>query len=327
MNSVTKFQPIIVADVGGTNARFALVTDFDVASLQFTIAHAQTFVSAEFTSLESVLSAYIATLPFSQPTRAALAVAGPMKGQEVNLTNLGWRFTLNALKTEFNFQELKVINDFAAFAYAAPYLKTDQNLPIKHGTAETYSNIAVMGPGTGFGAAALVFNDHQQSVLSCEAGHITLAAVNEFERQLISLIAQEVKHVSVETVFSGSGLERLYRAVATVKQQPVEDYSAARISELALLGQCDICQQTLAQFCDWIGSVAGDLALTFGARGGVFIGGGILPRMQDVLLQSQFADRFMQKGIMSHYVADIPVTLVTQDNIPFIGAAASLIAR
>ncbi|MDP4985205.1 glucokinase [Pseudoalteromonas tunicata] len=327
MSGITKFEPIIVADIGGTNARFAVVTDFDATSSQFVIAHHQTFVSAQFDSMQSLLAAYIQALPFAQPQRAALAVAGPMKGQTVNLTNLGWCFTLTELQSQFQLSQLKVINDFAAFAYAAPYLQAEQNLLVKAGTPEQNANIAVMGPGTGFGAAALVFNGESRTVLSCEAGHISLAAVTDLERQLLVEINKEVSHVSVENVFSGAGLERLYRAMAKVNNLPVEPYTAADISQLALSGQSDICHKTLVQFCEWIGSVAGDLALTFGARGGVFIGGGILPRMQEVLLHCDFSQRFVQKGIMTHYVQDIPVTLVTQDNIPFIGAAASLLVH
>lgn len=322
--TTTEFAPILVADIGGTNARFALITDFNAQTNQFVIEHNLTFPSADFGSLESAISQYFSQISFPKPCRACLAVAGPIKAGQVHLTNLGWHFNVADLKAEFSFEQLEVINDFAAFAYAAPYLDDSQNMAVKAGQADENANIAVMGPGTGFGAACLVRTSQGSAVLSCEAGHITLAAVTELDRRLITELKKQLNHVSVETVFSGPGIAHLYRAMAAVKGVEAKNLDAAQISELATTGQCEVCDATLNQFCDWIGSVAGDLALTFGALGGVFIGGGILPRMQQRLLASRFIERFADKGIMSQYTSQIPVTLVTQDNIPFIGAAACI---
>ncbi|WP_348709154.1 glucokinase [uncultured Pseudoalteromonas sp.] len=322
--TTTEFAPILVADIGGTNARFALITDFNAQTNQFVIEYNLTFPSADFGSLESAITQYFSQISFQKPNRACLAVAGPIKAGQVHLTNLGWHFNVADLKAEFAFEQLEVINDFAAFAYAAPYLDDSQNMAVKAGQADENANIAVMGPGTGFGAACLVRTSQGSAVLSCEAGHITLAAVTELDRLLITELKKQLNHVSVETVFSGPGIAHLYRAMAAVKGVEAKNLDAAQISELATTGQCEVCDATLNQFCDWIGSVAGDLALTFGALGGVFIGGGILPRMQQRLLSSRFVERFADKGIMSQYTSQIPVTLVTQDNIPFIGAAACI---
>ena len=320
----TEFNPILVADIGGTNARFALITGFDTGANQFVIEHNHKFPSTDFGSLEAAINHYFTQIPHQQPSRACLAVAGPIKAGQVHLTNLGWHFSVAQLKNEFAFDELEVINDFAAFAYAAPYLDNSQNVAVKAGQADNNANIAVMGPGTGFGAACLVRTAQGSAVLSCEAGHISLAAVTDLERKLIAELRKELSHVSVETIFSGPGIAHLYRAMAAVNNAPVKNIDAAQISQLAATGECAVCDATLNQFCDWIGSVAGDLALTFGALGGVFIGGGILPRMQERLLFSRFVERFSDKGIMSQYTGQIPVTLVTQDNIPLVGAAACL---
>lgn len=320
----TEFDPILVADIGGTNARFALITDFNEQTNQFVIEQNLKFPSADFGSLESAISHYFNHISYAKPSRACLAVAGPIKAGQVHLTNLGWHFSVADLKNEFAFTQLEVINDFAAFAYAAPYLDDSKNVPVKAGQADDNANIAVMGPGTGFGAACLVRTSQGSAVLSCEAGHITLAAVTELDRELIKELKKQLNHVSVETVFSGPGIAHLYRAMAAVKGVEAKNLDAAQISELASTGQCEVCEATLNQFCDWIGSVAGDLSLTFGALGGVFIGGGILPRMQQRLLSSRFVERFADKGIMSQYTSQIPVTLVTQDNIPLVGAAACL---
>lgn len=323
-NLNTEFAPILVADIGGTNARFALITAFKPEQNQFVIEHNIIFPSADFGSLEAALKHYLTQVSHVQPKRACLAVAGPIKAGQVHLTNLGWHFSVEQIKSEFNLSQLEVINDFAAFAYAAPYLDPQQNVAIKAGQADADANIAVMGPGTGFGAASLVRTNQGSAVLSCEAGHITLAPVNELDTKLIIELRKQLPHVSVETVFSGPGISHLYQAMAAVKGIEAKNLTAAQISELANSGECAVCEATLDQFCDWVGSVAGDLALTFGALGGVFIGGGILPRMQARLLCSRFVERFAAKGILSQYVGQIPVTLVTQDNIPLIGAAACL---
>ncbi|CAM4425697.1 glucokinase [Pseudoalteromonas ostreae] len=320
----SEFDPILVADIGGTNARFALITAFDLQKKQFVIEYNITFPSANFGSLEAAITHYLSQVSHIQPRRACLAVAGPIKVGQVHLTNLGWHFSVAQVKAEFNLAQLEVINDFAAFAYAAPYLDPQQNIAVKAGQADTDANIAVMGPGTGFGAACLVRTSQSSAVLSCEGGHITLASVSELDTQLIIELRKLLPHVSVETVFSGPGIAHLYQAMAAAKGVDAKNLTAAQISELANSGECAICDATLNQFCDWIGSVAGDLALAFGALGGVYIGGGILPRMQARLLASRFVERFGAKGIMSQYVSQIPVTLVTQDNIPLIGAAACL---
>lgn len=320
----TQFDPILVADVGGTNARFALITAFDKQINQFVIEHINVYPSADFNSLESALEQYLTIVPHCRVKRACLAVAGPIAAGQVHLTNLGWHFFVSEFKRYFNLEQLNVINDFAAFAYATPYLNKQKNIIVKSGQSDKNANIAVMGPGTGFGAACLVRTSYSTSVLSSEGGHISLAAVNELDTLLIKELQKDHPHVSVETVFSGPGIVRLYNAMATVKGVPAKKLSAAQISNLANSGECEICNATLNQFCDWIGSVAGDLALAYGALGGVFIGGGILPRMQARLLESRFVERFTQKGIMSQYTGKIPVTLVVQDNIPLIGAAAYL---
>jgi len=325
MHDNNAFEPIIVADIGGTNARFALVTDFDNSTMKFKIEQNQTYPSANYSSLESALTEYLEFVSSFAPKYACLAVAGPIKGESVRLTNLGWNFLISEVKTQFGFEKLNVINDFAAFAYAAPYLDKKDNVVVKTGAQASNENIAVIGPGTGFGAAALVVNNGQKAVLSCEAGHISLAGVTPLQIAILDELKQEFSHVSVETVFSGIGLTRLYKAMAKVNKVNAQELAPADITQKALDGSCEICIQTLNEFCSWLGCVAGDLALTFGARGGVFVGGGILPRMQQVLLDSQFADNFIKKGIMTNFVQDIPVTLVVQDNIPLIGAAACIV--
>lgn len=323
-HACTQFDPILVADIGGTNARFALVTGFDALTNQFIIEHNHTFASAEYGSLESATEYYLSTLPTVALHRACLAVAGPINDGHVHLTNLGWHFNVNGFKKHFNFTQLEVINDFAAFAYATPYLDPKQNVIIKSGQAAKHANIGVMGPGTGFGAACLVRTSQSSAVLSSEGGHISLAPVTELDAKLISALKADHPHVSVETVFSGPGIAHLYKAMTIVKGVAAKNLNAAQISDLANSGECDVCNATLDQLCDWIGSVAGDFALAYGALGGLYIGGGILPRMQSRLLASRFVERFIEKGIMSQYTGQIPVTLVTQKNIPLIGAAACL---
>jgi glucokinase len=316
------FEPILVADIGGTNARFAIATHFDEHTKQLELKHIKKLSSSQFDNFSEVVKAYLETIP-TRVKRACFAVAGPRKGDMVSLTNLGWQFDINQIRAEFDFCDFRVINDFAAFAYAAPYINNNINTLIKTGHANPDGNIAVIGPGTGFGAAALV-KGNENVVLSCEAGHISLAACNQLERELLAILADEFEHVSIEHIFSGQGLANLYRAMAKFEGAEVKDYDAPTIADLALENSDPICVKTLNQFCDWIGAVAGDLALTFNATGGVFIGGGILPRFEHILLSSEFSQRFTAKGKMQHLVLDIPVTLITQDNIPLLGATACM---
>ncbi|TQV75059.1 glucokinase [Aliikangiella marina] len=314
--------PYIVADIGGTNARFGLVTSIDKVSRQFTVENQQTFPSAEFDGLEDAVSCYKDTLSGESVSGACLAVAGPVAGENIKLTNLNWSFTVPKAQDALGLSKLQVINDFAAYAYAVQYLDPLCLTTINQGEAVEGCPIAVVGPGTGFGVAALVKGGGKVSVVASEGGHMSLAANTALQAAIKEQLSRKYELVSIEKVFSGPGLRHLYHALAAVEGAKPEPYRTADISQRALDGSDEMCQRTLALFCSWLGAVTGDLALALGAKGGVYLSGGILPRIVDFLKASDFQTSFKSKDQMSHYLTDIPVKLVTQGNSALLGAAA-----
>lgn len=323
MSNNDQFAPILVADVGGTNARFAIVESLDLANGDATFSYEKKLQSNDFENFEAVLAAYLESIPVA-PTKACFALAGPKKNNQVYLTNLGWVLDCESVSNRFGFAETGFINDFAALAYASPYVDGTKNLTVKAGTPLANANIAVLGPGTGFGAAALIRNQSLITVLSCEAGHTNLAPQSEHELALLQALRSQHERVSIEHVLCGKGLVNLYQAVCLVEGAPVVSITPDAITASALNNSDRIAKITLNTFCNWLGSVAGDLALSFNAASGVVLGGGILPRFTELLLNSEFSERFNAKGKMAHFNQDIPVTLITQDNIPLLGAAACM---
>ena len=320
-------RPYIVADIGGTNARFGLVTGMsnhlDVERpTSYFIEEQKTFASADFDGIEAAYRCYIESLKQKDISGACLAVAGPVAGDDIKLTNLNWQFKISSVKSALGLDNLSIINDFAAYAYAIQYIAKSQLKTINPGEAIENSPIAVVGPGTGFGVAALVPQNGRFNVMSTEAGHMSLAANTPLQAAIKEQLTRKYSLVSVERVFSGPGLRHLYHAYAAVEGTQSKEYRTSEISQHALNGTDEMCQRTLSLFCSWLGSVIGDLALSLGARGGVYLGGGILPRIADFLAASDFQQSFRSKDQMSHYLENIPVQLVTEGNSALFGAAA-----
>ena len=316
--------PYIVADVGGTNARFALVSGKNEQDGRFLISHQRTYPSIEFEAIEDVVRFYINSLNGIEIQGACLAVAGPVVNDQINLTNLNWNFSIDALTRTLNLSELEVINDFAAYAFATSHLSPEHFITLNKGEAIATSPIAVVGPGTGFGVAALAPQNGYFNILPTEGGHMTLAANTPLQADIIATLNKEFEHVSIEKVLSGPGIMNLYRGLAKVEGIDAPLLSTAEIVQHALntTSGNTLCQRTLALFTAWLGSITGDLALSLGARGGVFLGGGILPRIIDFLLASDFMQQFMDKGPMKEYLHHTPVHLVTEGNSALLGAAS-----
>lgn len=325
MHQTNDFLPYMVADIGGTNARFGLVTSVNLKKQEFIIENQQTFASCDFESIEQAVTCYQQTLSDKSVNSACLAVAGPVSGEQIKLTNLNWNFNITNTQRDLGFKELYVINDFAAYAYAIQYLEQQNLRTINQGVAVKNAPIAVVGPGTGFGVAALLWQNNRAQVLASEGGHMSLAANTALQAAIKEQLSRKFSLVSIERVFSGPGLRHLYRALAAVEGTTALKLSTSEISQHALAGTDPMCQRTLALFCSWLGSVTGDLALTLGAKGGVFLSGGILPKIADFLVESDFQRAFKSKDQMSHYLQDIPVQLVTKGNSALLGAAAWLV--
>jgi glucokinase len=296
----------LVADIGGTNARFAL-TD-----APFDEDHVKALKTAEFPGLADAARAYLdLTGARTRPRSAAIAVASPITGDRVEMTNNAWSFSIAALERTLDLDRLEVVNDFAAIAYAVPHLGERDSVGVGTGKAIPGEPIGVIGPGTGLGVAALVPVCRDDWIaLASEGGHVTMAATDDREAAVISALRRRVGHVSAERVLSGPGLVNLYRTLADLDGHPPESLNPAEVSERALGESCPISTQALELFTGMLGNVAGNLALTLAARGGIYIGGGIVPRLGSTFAISPFRHRFEDKGRFRAYLSTIPTRVI-----------------
>lgn len=314
--------PYIVADIGGTNARFALVTGKN--SGQYSIEHINILSGANYPTFSAAMQAYIDSLEGVKPVAACVAIAGPIGGDLVKMTNLNWSFSKKEIQAEFNFTAFDAINDFGAVAIATSKLEASNLTSVKEGVAIEFANKAIIGPGTGLGVAGLVYGQNQWIPVPSEGGHVNVPASTAFECDVISAAMKRLGHVSAESFISGPGLVNLYNAISDVNGEAAKELTPKDITDAALSNTDSTCLTTLDTFCGFLGAVSGNLVLTYGAKGGVFLAGGILPRFVDFLRSSSFTERFVSKGIMSAYVEDVPVNLIAHDQIAFLGAAAWL---
>lgn len=256
-----------------------------------------------------------------KPQTAVFAAAGPVVNGRVTMVNAAWVVDAEQIREGLGLRAAHVINDFEAQGWALPGLQPKDLAEIGQVAPAGHGPMTVLGPGTGFGLAALITNDNTELVLVTEAGHATLASDNSRQDAIILSLRNRFEHVSVERVLSGSGMVHLYDAIAEVDRQTVPQRTPAEIVEHGLKGDCAVCRATLDEFCAFLGSVAGNSALTLGARGGVFIAGGIAPRFIDFLKQSAFRARFEAKGRLKPYLAEIPTWVVMHPYPAFVGLA------
>ncbi|WP_349571838.1 glucokinase [Azotobacter salinestris] len=309
----------LIADVGGTHVRFALWQDGRAQALRV-------LATDDYPGPEEAIRAYLAELdlPLAALETACLACAGPVQGDLLHLTNNHWQFGRQALARALGLRRLLVINDFAAMALGMTRLDDHERLTVRPGHAVADSPRLVLGPGTGLGVSALLPNGAGGwQVLAGEGGHVDLPLGNRREVALWQLLQRELGHVSAESVLSGSGLLRLYRASCVLDGRTPQLASAAAVSAAALAGDAGAAV-VLEQFCCWLGRVAGNHALTLGARGGVYLAGGILPHFADFLRTSGFARCFIDKGVMSGYLQDVPVWLAIAEQPGLLGAGLAL---
>lgn len=310
----------LVADIGGTNARFA-ICDKGSTILQ----NVQVFHCAQFESPIEAIDAYLSTIKLSVEA-ACLAVAGPVDPKEdfVKLTNNTWGFSRNQLAKRFNLNHLSCINDFAAAATATTVVDKNDLFFLSENTQfDRTQQSCILGPGTGLGVAGILPHQTKNLIVSSEGGNRSFSPENELEDHILQFLRAERKVVSCETLLSGAGLVNIYRGVCSYhKQTPVHSESAS-ISEAAFENDT-MAHATLQAFFEILGSFSGDCALTFGAIGGVYIGGGIAPRFPEALLQSKFRERFENKLHYESYLRKIPVAIVMHSYPGLLGAAAHL---
>jgi len=313
----------LVADIGGTNIRLALTENNNVTQIS-------TYQCAKFPTLIEVIRQYLTEQDLTNARiNACLAIACPVDTDLISMTNLPWKFSQSQLKTELDLNSLTLINDYTAIAMAIPLLTDDQKVKIGPGEVVDKQPIAVCGPGTGLGVANLVNIDDHWHCVGGEGGHTDFAPVDDIDIKILMHLKTMKKRVSYEQLISGYGLEQIYQALVVInadktKISGANELTAKDISTQALNGSCTICQQALSQFCKVLGSFAGNLALTTGSLGGVYVAGGIVPRFVDYVKNSDFRARFEAKGRMSHLNKQTPTYIITEEQPGLLGAAAYL---
>ncbi|MFM8898535.1 MAG: glucokinase [Burkholderiales bacterium] len=317
---LTPTYPRLVGDVGGTHARFALVQAAGDAPDQV-----QILATEKFPTLLDAIKHYLEGCP-QRPRHACLGIATPLQGDWVEMTNHRWAFSAQQLAQDLGLKRLLLLNDFTALALGVPSLSEGQLRQVGGGV-KRFGAKAVLGPGTGLGTSALLPLGDQYLAVPGEGGHVTLAAATAEEAAVIAWLWRQWPHVSAERLLSGPGLVLLHRALAHVRGVLPQDCSAPEVTARALQGQDEHCHDTVSMFCAMLGTVASNLALTLGAVGGVYIGGGIVPALGDYFHRSPFRARFESKGRYSSYLADIPSYVIHAPTVALIGANAALDAK
>ena len=306
----------LIGDIGGTNARFAIAESGTYRELK----HVEV---DRYPSLHDALSDYLTTL--RQGERAhlvgALAIAGPVLGDRISMTNKAWSFSIEELRRSLDLTSLAVVNDFAANARAIPHLPQQSLLAIGPAIPDAKGNIGVIGPGTGLGVSALIPDGADWALVAGEGGHATLAASNDEEEAVIRMLRKRWNHVSAERVLSGAGLVNLYEALCALNGIEPLMLTPADVTKRAMNGSDELCAKAFARFSEFLGGVAGDLALTVGALGGVYIAGGILLRFKEAFAASAFRQRFESKGRFAAMLEKIPTYLILEESPALIGLA------
>jgi glucokinase len=306
-----------VADIGGTNIRLAQVVDGQVAEIR-------KYLCADFATVNEAIKQYFSEYPATEFAAGCLAIACPVAGDLVKMTNHTWAFSIKQVQADLGLGWLGVINDFTSVAHSLPKLDDSQKVQIGPGEALPEANIAVFGPGTGLGVEHLTCTDGEWKALDGEGGHVDFSAVDENDIAILRFLTEKLGHASAEEVMSGRGIVHIYQGLAAAKNVPPEYSDAADITSRAIDNSCALCRETLEQFCRIMGSFAGNLALNLCTRGGVYIGGGIASRFVEFIQQSEFRARFEAKGRFRNYVAGIPTYIITEPDHGLIGAMAYL---
>ena len=307
--------PVLVGDIGGTHLRFALATDGALSA-------SETLLTAKFRSLEEAARHYLSSQK-QKPAAAAFSVAGIVMDGRASMTNVDWVMEEGEVARALGVERVRIINDFAAAALGIPHLKSTELTQVGGKAPRADAPKAVIGPGTGLGVGGLVPDGQGGFIaISGEGGHVDLAASNPRELAVLGYFLKMGGHVSAERVLCGEGLENLYRIMAALDGANDGRFlTAAEIAEAARQGQDARAKETITLVTGWLGAVAGNVALTLGAHGGVYLAGGILPRWGALFDAKLFRARFENKGRMKAFVAPMPVFLVNAPDLALRGLA------
>lgn len=314
--------PRLVGDIGGTNARFGWIESAGVP-----LTGIETLPCAAYASLVDAVRDYLAKTGKGQARWCAIGIANPVVGDHVQMTNHHWSFSISQVERELGVDRFLVVNDFTALALSLPGLAPSDFRQVGAGTAVAGAPLALLGPGTGLGVSGLLPAGSGRGAIPIngEGGHVTLPAIDEREEQVVTILCRRFGHASAERALSGPGIENLYLAVCELANERPTALSAAQITERAVARTDSRCVDALDLFFSFLGTISGNLALSLGSRGGLYIGGGIVPRLGTVIDASRFRQSFESKGRLRPYVEQIP-TFVVQSKISpaLIGAARAL---
>lgn len=316
-------SPRLLADVGGTNARFALELPGGA------IGHIHVLACAAYPTLADALKAYLALPDVAAVAgpgirHGAIAIANPVNGDFVKMTNHHWEFSIEALRLAVGFEVLVVANDFTALARSLPLLANEQKRQVGGGVPQAGAPLGLIGAGTGLGVSGLIPSASGWTALLSEGGHVSFPPMNAEEVAILQYAWTEFEHVSAERLLSGVGIELIYRALAAQRGAAEPTLSAPEIARRALDGECPLCDDVIEHFCTMLGTIAGNLGVTLGATGGIYIGGGIVPRLGERFDRSGFRARFEEKGRFHNYLAAIPTYVITAEYPAFVGVSAIL---
>jgi len=320
MQAVT--YPRLVGDIGGTNARFGWI-----AAANEPLTDIDTLPGADYATIVDAMRAYLARHGKAAPRWCAIGIANPVVGDVVKMTNHDWSFSISGVKAELGLDRFLVINDFTALALSLPALAAADVRQVGQGVAVPGAPLALLGAGTGLGVSGLLpaGSGHGAIPLNGEGGHVTLAAIDEREERVVSILRRRFGHASAERALSGPGIENLHQAVCEIAGETSPALTAAQITERAVAGTDVRCVDAMDLFFSFLGTIAGNLALSLGSLGGLYIGGGIVPRLGDAIDRSRFRQSFESKGRFRRYVEQIPTYVLQAKVSPgLVGAARAL---
>ncbi|MFM0095742.1 bifunctional transcriptional regulator/glucokinase [Paraburkholderia nemoris] len=310
--------PRLLADIGGTNARFAL--EYSPGE----IGSVQVYPCADYPGVAEVIKKYLKDTKIGRVNHAAIAIANPVDGDQVSMTNHDWSFSIEATRRALGFDTLLVVNDFTALAMALPGLTDAQRVQVGGGSRRPNSVIGLLGPGTGMGVSGLIPADDRWIALGSEGGHATFAPADEREDIVLQYARKKWSHVSFERVAAGPGIEVIYRALAgRDKKRVAANVDTVEVVKRALEGE-PLAAESVDVFCGILGTFAGNIAVTLGALGGIYIGGGVVPRLGEFFARSSFRKRFEAKGRFEAYLQNVPTYVITAEYPAFLGVSAIL---
>ena len=313
-----------MADIGGTNARFGIVPDGQLAiryEFHYSVSDYPDFYQLMEKLSTDAKECIGSTEP---PSKACLAVACPAHAESISFTNSPWEFSIQDLKRFLGCEHLIVINDFEAIAHGITELDSNDLIKIGEGIPHHNAPKAILGAGSGLGVAAIVGHSSSYQVVDGEGGHIDFAPITAMHVEILGYLKKKYSRVSYERVLSGNGLLNLYAAISSLNERFNSLTEPSEVVAAALDDSDEIARLTLEVFCEVMGSLAGNLALIYGARGGVFIAGGVAPRFKIFMSNSSFRKFFVDKGRFRDYLDGIPTYLVTRSDTGLIGALKSL---